>query len=82
MNIRYSSLFKKQYKKLSPDFQLQFQNRVRLFMLNRTDPRLRVHPLKGRFTGYWCMSVNGDLRALYRDDGDQIILFAMIGTHS
>jgi hypothetical protein len=28
------------------------------------------------------MNVNGDLRALYRYDGDEAILFALIGTRS
>ena len=28
------------------------------------------------------MNVNGDLRALYVKQGDQIIIFALIGTHS
>ena len=82
MRLRYLPTFKKQYKKLPKKFQEQFDGRLRLFLTDPTDPRLRVHPLKGSFAGYWSMNVNGDLRALYRHDGDDIVIFALIGTHS
>jgi addiction module RelE/StbE family toxin len=82
MKLRYLSAFKKQYKKLPTPFQLQFDARLALFLADPTDPRLRVHPLKGAFAGYWSMNINGDLRALYRHDGDEIVIFALIGTHS
>lgn len=82
MIIRRTSKFKKQYKKLPDKFQLQFDERLRLFVVDRTDPRLGIHPLKGRYAGYWSMDVNGDLRALYLQQGDTIIIFGFIGTHS
>jgi len=82
MTIQFTATFKKQYKKLPPPFQKQFDERLTLFMFDATDPRLRVHPLKGTFAGYWSMNVNGDIRALYRNDGDNIVIFALIGTHS
>jgi len=82
MIIKRTAAFKKQYKKLPSKFQLQFDKRLRLFIENPTDKRLRNHPLKGVYTGYWSMDVSGDLRALYIKDGDEIIIFALIGTHS
>lgn len=82
MRIRYLKSFKKQYKLLPAKFQRQFDDWLRLFMLDPTSPQLRVHPLKGKFIGYWSMNVNGDLRALYRWDGDNLVVFAFIGTHS
>lgn len=82
MIIKYLPKFKKQYKKLPKTFQLQFDDRLRLFVVDPTDPRLRVHPLKGKFAGYWSMNVNGDIRALYLIEADTIIIFALIGTHS
>ena len=60
----------------------QFDDRVRLFVIDPTNPKLRVHPLKGSYAGYWSMNVNGDIRALYTIRGEEIILFALIGTHS
>lgn len=82
MIIQRTAAFKKQYKKLPVKFQLQFDNQLRIFVENPTDSRLRIHPLKGEYAGYWSMNVNGDIRALYVRQGDDIILFALIGTHS
>ena len=82
MTIRYLPKFKKQYKKLLPKMQIQFDERVQLFAIDPTHPKLKVHPLKGKYAGYWSMSVSGDIRALYIMDGDSIVIFALIGTHS
>jgi addiction module RelE/StbE family toxin len=82
VQLSYLPKFKKQYKKLPKKFQEQFNERLRLFLIDRTDPRLRVHPLKGSYAGYWSMNINGDIRALYIEQGELLIIFAMIGTHS
>jgi addiction module RelE/StbE family toxin len=82
MHIQYLPKFKRQYKKLPRSIQLQFDERLRLFMTDRTDPRLRLHPLKGDFAGYWSMNINGDFRALYVQSGETLIIFALIGSHS
>ena len=82
MTIRYLPKFKKQYKKLPKKIQIQFDEKIALFAADPTLPVLKVHPLKGNFKGYWSMNVNGDLRALYIMDGDSIVIFALIGTHS
>ena len=82
MTIQYLPKFKKQYKKLPTAFQAQFDERLKLFLFDRTDPRLRVHPLKGTYAGYWSMNVNGDLRALYTMREEEMVIFALIGSHS
>ena len=82
MTIQYLPKFKKQYKKLPEKFQMQFDERLRIFVSDPTDPKLRVHPLKGHFAGYWSMNVSGDIRALYLQKGDTLIIFALIGSHS
>jgi addiction module RelE/StbE family toxin len=82
MTIQYLPKFKKQYKKLPKKFQAQFDKRIGLFIADPTNPMLRVHPLKGKFAGYWSMDVNGDIRALYTIRGEDIVIFALIGTHS
>ena len=82
MIIRYLPKFKKQYKKLPEKFQKQFDDRLLLFVSDPTTPKLRVHPLKGEYAGYWSMNVNGDIRALYLIQGEEIIIFALIGSHS
>jgi addiction module RelE/StbE family toxin len=82
MTIRYLPKFKKQYKKLPKKIQNQFDEKIQLFSVDPTLPMLRVHPLKGNFAGYWSMNVNSDVRALYIVDGDSIVIFGIIGTHS
>lgn len=82
MTLRYLPKFKKQYKKLPAVQQAQFEQRLRLFIADPTDARLRLHPLKGRFAGYWSMNISGDLRALFYREGEDIVIFALIGTHS
>jgi addiction module RelE/StbE family toxin len=82
VTIQYLPKFKKQYKKLPQKIQEQFDEKIALFAVDPTLPVLKVHPLKGNFKGYWSMNVNGDVRALYIMDGDSIIIFGLIGTHS
>jgi addiction module RelE/StbE family toxin len=83
MTIRRTSKFKKQYQKLPPKLQLKFDESLRIFIADQSDRRLRIHPLKTPYAGYWSMDVTGDLRALFRrDDNDDIIIFGFIGTHS
>ncbi len=82
MTIRYLPKFKKQYQKLPTKLQERFDERLKLFIDNPMSPELRVHPLKGKYKGYWSMNVSGDLRALYINQGEEVILFALIGTHS
>ena len=82
MVIRYAPKFKKQYQRLPAKFQLQFDEKVQLFIDDPTSPPLRVHPLKGKFAGYWSMNVNGDIRALYTKRQEELIIFALIGLHS
>lgn len=82
MRIARTKRFKKQFKKLPPPIQDQFIQRLQLLVSDPAAPVLRVHPLKGRYVGYWSMNINGDIRALYRKEGEEIILLAFIGTHS
>lgn len=82
MQIEYLPKFKKQYKKLSSKQKLQFIDRVTVFTENPKDPALRLHPLKGSYSGYWSINVSGDLRALFYYKDNSIVIFALIGTHS
>lgn len=63
-------------------FQQDFDERLQLFLIDPTASQLRVHPLRGKYAGYWSMNVNGDIRALYVLQEDTVIIFALIGTHS
>lgn len=52
MNIRQSSLFKRQFKKLPLSIQQAARNRVDLFIDNQRDTRLRVHKITRRIGGF------------------------------
>lgn len=80
MQVWYHANFKKQFGKLPAKVQEQFYERLKLFQTNRANPRLRVHPLKGKCLGYWSLNVNGDVRALFIDNDEEVI-FALIGPH-
>ena len=82
MQIIFQSTFTKQYEKFPRKIRDQFDERLLLWLDNPEDSRLRIHSLKGKYVGYWSMNVNGDVRALYRHEGEYIIIFAVIGTHS
>lgn len=82
LEVQYAPRFKKQYKKLPKKFQEKFDERLRMFLSNPSSAQLRIHPLVGKYIGYWSMNISGDLRALYRKEGDSLVVFALIGTHS
>ncbi len=82
MEFRHTAKFRKQFKKLPTEIQKKFIERLNLFVVDQTHPLLRVHPLQGKYAGYWSINVTGDVRALYRSDSEEIVLFALIGTHS
>lgn len=82
MIIRRTKVFKKQYKKLPPQIQGRFDERLKLFLLNPHDPNLRLHALKGKYSGYWSINVAYDMRALFYQEGNHIIIFGFIGSHS
>lgn len=82
MIFHFTATFKKQFKKLTPKLQEQFEDRLQIFIDDPTSPTLRNHPLKGEYVGYWSINISGDFRAIYYKEGDEIIIFALIGTHS
>ena len=82
MKIDYSKKFKKQYLQLAPKLQQKFDDKIRLFIINPYDPVLRNHVLSGKYIGYSSINMTGDLRALYFQKGESIIIFGFIGTHS
>jgi len=53
---------------------------LRRLAADPADPLLRNHKLKGELRDYWALSVDDDLRVLFRWDGD-IAFLVNIGTH-
>ncbi len=53
---------------------------LRRFAADPQDLLLRTHDLKGDLDAYWAFSVDGDLRVLFRWDGDEAFLLNL-GSH-
>lgn len=81
MQIKRSKRFEKEFAKLPKKAQEQFIERVKLFVLDMTNPLLHVHPLTGEYRGCYSFNVNADVRVVY-EIGDEMIGFLAIGTHS
>ena len=81
MNISYSKNFIKQSKKLSPAIKEKLINRIYIFIENPLDVTLRNHALKGKFKEYRSIDITGDFRALYIQNGNEVI-FDYVGSHS
>ena len=81
MRIKLHKNFEKGYKKLTPAEKKKFKERRDLFLQDEFNPILNNHALKGKYLGYRSINISGDLRALYKTEGNQII-FVAINSHS
>ena len=81
MKITYSKDFIKQAEKLSPKLQSQLYEHITLFRGNPLNPKLRNHPLKGKYSAYRSINITGDYRVLYLQRENEAI-FDKLGTHS
>lgn len=82
MVINTTKTFDKQYSKVNEKIKIAFKTRITVFKSDPFDAKLRNHTLKGRYLGYRSIDITGDVRALYTIQGDYVILFGFIGTHS
>lgn len=82
MTVKFLPKFNKQFQILPTKIRGKFRDRLALFLADPTDARLRVHPLTGKYIGYWSMNISGDFRALFYYEDDVVVVFALIGTHS
>ncbi|OGM02186.1 hypothetical protein A2115_01595 [Candidatus Woesebacteria bacterium GWA1_41_8] len=81
MKIKLHRNFEKGYKKLNTGERHKFKERRDLFLLDEFNPILNNHPLKGRYQGYRSINVTGDLRIIYRPEGE-VAIFVAIDIHS
>lgn len=82
MVIETTKAFDKQYARLNFKVKTSFKRRIEIFKANPFDTTLRNHALKGKYLGFRSIDITGDVRALYTTQGDTIIIFGFIGTHS
>jgi mRNA-degrading endonuclease YafQ of YafQ-DinJ toxin-antitoxin module len=85
MQLKKSSSFAKHFKKRilpSSVLEAKFQERLALFLTDRSNPVLRDHKLIGKQGNLRAFSVTGDVRVIYILVSDDLALFVDIGSHN
>ena len=78
MKIEYHKQFRKHYQKRiahNPALVKRFVERLRTLQIDLDDPSLRNHELMGDKIGYRAFSVTGDIRVVYKIEGEDIRLY-------
>ena len=73
--------FDKQLAKLPQKIKEKFKERYLIFLKDQFHPLLDNHPLNPPFIGLRNINVTGDYRAIFKQVGDDLIIFTDIGTH-
>ncbi len=83
MELYLHKLFKKQYHKLSPKIRQKADKTIAQFLQNPKNIILRNHPLKGSMLSERSISVTGDIRIVFKEDGNyKKVTLLRIGTHN
>ena len=78
--LKYSKTFKKDLKRLSPKEQKAVASKLKILMENPFYPSLRTKKVQG-LDNVFEMSVNMDIRILWRYENGIIILLLDVGHH-
>ena len=82
MQVTTSKQFDKQFKKLPQKVQKTFAKRIELFCTDRDTPILKTHKLSGNLKGLWSFNVSADIRVIFDDSYEDIVILVAIGSHS
>ncbi len=86
MSIKYSTTFKKQYKKAPEKIQEKVKGRISIFVQDPTNQQLNNHGLTGKFQGLRSINITGDWRAVYsirlNPHSQKEYYSELVGTHS
>lgn len=85
MVIRHSKSFIKSYKsriKPYPKLKKKFEERVGIFIRDRSSPVIKDHKLTGKFRSFRAFWITGDYRIIYFEEADNVVLFIDVGTHN
>lgn len=74
--IEFGSDFKRNFKKRFQNTHLEdrIKERIDLFLNDRKNPLLKDHKLKGEMGKYKSFSISGDIRVVYFEEKDRIVL--------
>ena len=82
MEIRYSPLFARRYKKLPMVIKTSAEKREILFRRDWRDPLLAAHKLSGKLDGLWAFSISNRYRVIFEFVRPDMVIFHTIGDHS
>jgi mRNA interferase YafQ len=82
VKLRYHKNFQKQFLRLPIKKQQATEQAVSAFISNPSEPKLRDHALKGKWTGHRSIRAGGDLRIHYQQIDQNTVLFIAVGSHS
>ena len=78
--IAYTERFKRVFNNLTNNEQIQFQNKMKLFVENVLHPSLRTKKIKGQKDLYES-SINMDIRIIWYFENGELIILVDIGHH-
>lgn len=81
MLIRFTSKFRKAYKKMPKIVKVKAEEKEKIFQKNPFDVRLDTHKLHGKYKEYWAFSIVGQYRIMFAFSGKETVDFMNIGTH-
>ena len=83
-NVTYSNNFKKSYKKViakNKKLKSSFEKKWNLFIIDPEASSLRNHELKGNLKGLKSISIEYNIRLIYKEVSKDTIIIYDIGTH-
>lgn len=78
--LSYTERFKKAFNSLTNTEQIQFKNKMSLFIENVLHPSLRTKKIKGHQDLYES-SINMDIRIIWYFENEELIILVDIGHH-
>ena len=81
MQIIYSPIFLRQYRKLELDIQKSAEMKEGIFRKNPFDTRLKTHKLHGRLSDLWAFSITRKIRITFEFGEHETVTFHEIGDH-
>jgi addiction module RelE/StbE family toxin len=82
MDVKFEKTYVKQYQRLPVKTRQKADQRVALLLSGKLGKQLNDHALTGKCQGYRSINITGDIRALYYQRGNTLVIFAFIGSHS
>lgn len=79
--IELSTKFKRSFKRLPSEVQIEFAKKRILFYQDPFSSQLRTHKLKGNLQEYWSFSITYSYRVVFKFVKKDIVLFYDIGDH-